>query len=303
MKLNVGGFSLVELMVGAALLAGIGLAGAKLIKDQRSSQSRFNHDLELDLIHAAVGDTITKTVNNCNATFSHLYNAIHPSPAISDIKYCSGACFYTGSAQALPGIVRYRTGPANAADLSTQHLWYIESFGQLITDDGGPAIGPTLMKLPVNYAHTRFTNRKITKFISLVMRFDAAGRFKQCVVDASSNIQNVEKDICLTLVAYNSLGQLINGRWNGDTNKCEASLVKNCPKGHAPQGVRPDSDVSGPVTQLGCVRTTQSILPSQVGSMTDPMIDTTPVTCVNSGSPFTIYLTPSSGNRIGLRCQ
>lgn len=217
MKLKQGGFSLVELVVGGGILAGIGLLGTQLIKNQKTSQQQIDNDLELELLHAKISDFFREDAKNCDATFRYHYNQTGPIPAPPDIRRCTANCNVSTiltDAQAATGSVVFSVG----SSLGDRSLWQIGSFGQLTVNHVGASPDRTnIMLLPVNYVHRTKVNLTRTKFVPIAMRFDSAGRFKQCVDASTTNIHNLERAICSTL---NSAGGNSRGVWNGDTQKC-----------------------------------------------------------------------------------
>ena len=64
MRMKQGGFSLVELVVGGGILAGIGLLGTQLIKNQKVSQQQIDNDLELELLHNKISDFFREDAKN-----------------------------------------------------------------------------------------------------------------------------------------------------------------------------------------------------------------------------------------------
>lgn len=217
MRLKQGGFSLVELVVGGGILAGIGLLGTQLIKNQKTSQQQIDHDLELELLHTKISDFFREDAKNCDATFRYHYNLPGPIPAPPDIRRCIANCTVSTSvsdAQTAAGAVVYSVG----SSLGDRSLWQIQGFGQLFVNQVGASPDRTnIMMLPINYVHRTKLNHTRTKFVPIAMRFDSSGRFKQCVDGATTNIQNLERSICSAL---NSAGGNSRGVWNGDTQKC-----------------------------------------------------------------------------------
>ena len=217
MRLKLGGFSLVELVVGAGILAGIGLLGTQLIKNQKSSQQLIDHDLELELLHTKISDFFREDAKNCDATFRYHYNLPGPIPAPPDLRRCTANCAVSSiltDAQSATGVAVFGVG----SSLGERALWEIESFGQLTVNQLGASSDRTnIMLLPINYIHTTKDNLTRTKLVPIAMRFDSAGRFKQCVDASTTNIQNLERAMCSAL---NSAGGNSRGVWDGENQKC-----------------------------------------------------------------------------------
>ena len=301
MKLNSLGFSLVELMVGGAILAGIGLTGAQLMKGQKKTQTMIDNDLELDLIHSKITAMFSENAKDCDATFRHLYGTNLATP-ITQIKRCTstGCANRELDASSIPAAavnaVVFGTG-VSAPALSDRTLWYIESFGAITPHNGQAAARTNLMILPVNYAHRTFTNRRITKFATIAMRFNSAGAFRQCLDGSTSTIHNISKEVC------NFLGR----PWDGENNRCAGSGVDvTCPKGSAYRGF------VGTGTGLSqCVSTEEvaavPIRPSVPNNGISSFIynDTTsPAPCAVLGHmKLNVRLHQADGNRITFVCQ
>lgn len=242
-RLSSSGFSLVELMIGGAILAGIGLTGATLMKNSKKAQSRVDHDLELDLFHATISDMFTSNAKDCDATFRSKYNSSDLS-AITEIRKCTAGCDATKDASSVTSHSPvYKVGAAaNVVNPGRErNLWYIESFGRLSYFDNATSTfietnpRTNIYRLPVNYKHRTQSNRVVTKYVLIGMRFDTSGRFQQCIDGQTTLIQNLSKEMCEAIKIDDGSGTY-RGRWNGQTQKCESTMVSGgdglpCPVG------------------------------------------------------------------------
>ena len=239
MKCKQSGFSLVELLIGGSILAGIGLLGTQLMKNQKTTQQRIDNDLEVELLHTKISDFFGENAKHCDATFSFHYNQPGPIPAPPSIRRCVTNCESSTDAQLATGSVVFSINEA----IGDRSLWRIESFGQLRPSNSSHSASNTnMMLMPVTYVH-RTQNRRINKFVPIAMRFDSTGRFKQCIDASTSNIANVEREVCNNLRALTSTGGYVRGLWNADTQKCTTSLVNpngNCANGVYMNGVEKD---------------------------------------------------------------
>lgn len=284
MKLGIYGFSLIELMVGGVILAGIGLTGAQLMKGAKVTQSRIDHDLELDLIHSKITSMFMENAKDCDATFRHLYGT-GLTTAITQIKTCpislAGCTDYHLDASSVPisnPNVPFTTGPTGP-ELSPRSLWYIQSFGVPVPHNNQAAARTNLMILPVNYAHKTLTNRRVTKFTTIAMRFNSAGAFLQCLDGKSQNIQNIAKEVCT----------FIRRQWNGETNTCVMGGASSCALGTVFRGI----SATGPICE-----STNSIMSNSVPGIGDYIMDTLQP-CPQS---LSVALSPADGNKVTVIC-
>lgn len=231
MRLKQGGFSLVELVVGGAILAGVGLLGTQLVKNQKVQQQRIDHDLELELLHSKISDFFRENAKDCDATFRYHYNQVGPIPAPAAIRRCTTNCEAWRDAQLTVGPVVFAVN----SGLGDRTLWQVESFGELINQAGLSPSRSNIMLLPVNYVHRTQSSRRLTKFVPITMRFDSGGRFKQCLDSDATNIQNLERAACHSFTAISTSGSYVKATWNGDTQTCTTTLVH--PNGDCPTGV------------------------------------------------------------------
>jgi len=304
MKLSSYGFSLMELMIGGAILAGIGLTGAQLIKGQKTTQTRIDHDLELDLIHARISDMFTENAKDCDATFTHLRGTALTTP-ITAIRKCSVGCERHLDASSVPpgAPIAFATG-IGAPELSPRGLWYIESFGALRPHNDVSNVGTNLMVMPVNYAHKRQTNRRVTKFVTIAMRFNSSGGFVQCLDANSSNIHNITKEVCNTLVGISSAGVMIRGIWNGETNRCNTTGINtlcNPADRVAYDGIPGTFRVGNGCIPVDRVMTTPI---KNHPWLPHPFVDNTLPDCrVHNHQALRVRLSKASGNRLTFVCQ
>lgn len=311
MKLASNGFSLMELMIGGAILAGIGLTGAQLIKGQKKVQSNIDHDLELDLMHAKISDMFTENAKDCDATFRSKYNTSNLS-AITQIRKCVDGCDSSkdaSSVNASTSQVIYTTGLSSPhltpppTGSPTRNMWYIQSFGNLQPQNG--ATSTNIVVMPIHYAH-KTQSRVVTKYVTMAMRFSSTGKFLQCLDQRTSNIQNLEKEMC-GAVKITTGATTLRGVWNGDTQKCVVSPV-TCPAGTTFVGI-PGSGVPGASSPWSCKPVTNIVQSKFIpgDSLTGtrdwlPHINTE-TNCIIS-TPYTskVRIAKIEGNRVTVVC-
>jgi prepilin-type N-terminal cleavage/methylation domain-containing protein len=229
------GFTLPEVMVGGAILAGVALAGATLFKNQMDAQRRMNADQQLAVYHANLTKTL-ENVHHCNATFQtfNLASAtsIGPTDPINEVKLCESNCNLDSDASSVvpaatpfitPGQQIGTGGPASAQQLNH---WYLKSITPVDTITGTGSL-----RLRVSYIDGTNKNggREVKKDIIVNLRFSEAGRFVECFNNQESAVNNLSNDLCDTI---NSTGVSSDGRlvyWDEAEQKCKLNTnVKNC---------------------------------------------------------------------------
>jgi type II secretory pathway pseudopilin PulG len=238
---NDRGFSLTELMIGGAILAGVALAGATLFKNQVSSQKSIDHDQELALFHTNLANTI-KNTPACNATFNDWINTpsipagqLDPSNGSRGLFRCSNPTNCNGYTY-VKGTPRTDLIPPDPADnkvwISNKKIWQIANLGlpYTVTSSGD-------LRLQVTYADvTANPVRTVNKEIVVGVRFKTGvgSKFLECVNPHVSTINNIQSDFCKTLNPSRS--KTSDGTrmatWNEETQKCDLvdySASTNCP--------------------------------------------------------------------------
>lgn len=228
------GFTLPELMVGGAILAGVALAGATLFKNQMDSQRRMNADQQLAMYHSNLTKTL-ENVHHCNATFQYLYGTagtFNTGLEINEVRLCESNCNLDSDAGSVVasgtpfismGQVIGTGGPTTAQQLNH---WYINSITP--TSD---ITGTGSLRLRVSYIDSTNKNsgREVKKDIIVNLRFNQAGRFMECFNNQESAVNNLSNDLCDTI---NSTGVSSDGRlvyWDETEQKCKLNTnVKNC---------------------------------------------------------------------------
>lgn len=233
--LNHRGFTLPEVLVGGAILAGVALAGATLFKNQSTAQSKVTAEQQLTLYHAALAKTLENT-HHCNATFQYKYNTTSIGSATDDLtvlRLCESNCNLDSDA----GTVTLAATPfIREGDFidraQAQRNWRLLSIVPMnnLTSTG-------VLRVRFTYANARSQNREVTKDVLLNLRFNPAdGRFKECFNDQESSVNNLSNDLCDTI---NTTGVTSDGRvsyWDEAQQKCllrgasgtSTGELKNC---------------------------------------------------------------------------
>lgn len=244
-----------EVMVGGAILAGVGLSAAKIFKDQKNAQKRVEMDAKLNTFHSSLVK-VMNDAKNCNATLSAYYNSSGASAwaAPTTIYRCSGAgCANTS--------VKWNANPTTMNTLRSSWLtngswienteantdkgtrtWMVTSMAWAATP---AASGKAVLK--VNYQMNPDLpggGRRVSKDINLNLRFTQAATpvFQECVSSNESSVINLQHDICASMSQVSSAGVIM--QWNDVTQTCQAlSGVKSCPAGTMLEGIRSDGTV------------------------------------------------------------
>lgn len=245
------GFSLTEIMVGGAILAGVGLAGTMMFKDQRVAQKQIDDDQKLVSFHQALIKTMTSTAN-CNATFNNRYGSSIPQGQV-EIFGCSGSACSDPKTDA--GSVTRTAQPMYTYNTSgnywtdNQRVWQINNIevAQTVSRSGPVRLKVTYRKNP------ELPNPKtISKDINLNVRFNNSGGFKECTNNQESSLNNLQNDICKSLNYGQADSDGMVAKWNEDSQSCEMQTsVKSCGPGLVIEGIRADGSVHcKPATQF-----------------------------------------------------
>lgn len=235
------GFTLPEIMIGGAILAGVGLAGATLFKNQTDSQARIEHDLMLSQFHTSLSK-ILENDHNCNATMKVNGNkygsaSLGTSDDITGVYLCDtttttcNANFNAQTVVAVTGAVFLREGDWIDKSSSRQ-IWRMTKVDYPIAvTKSGP--------LRIRFEYTLNPNigtRTVTKEAIVNVRFneDAVSGpvgFIECFNDQESSVNNLQNDVCksfypaLTNVA--SDGGLVY--WDESSQSCKLNGTPGAP--------------------------------------------------------------------------
>lgn len=285
------GFSLVEVMVGGGLLAGVGLAGAYMMKQQRTAQKKVDSEQQLLAYHQGLIKTLNNS-QNCNATFKTWYGAAIPAPTdISAINKCGAVngvaadCTATGNikndASAITAVTAVLTPGATAWTDNTE-TWYVDK----ITIQANPAGGANYNKtgaIPLRITYKMNprldANRTVLKDLYVNARFKNTGAFMECTNGQESSLNNLQNELCKTMNTnqISSAGAVV--KWNEDTQKCDlvgstASPLKSCPQGYVIEGVRSDGTVHCRSVSAGFTGASGTASPTNCATGTKTVFDT-----------------------------
>jgi Tfp pilus assembly protein PilV len=241
------GFSLMEVMLGGTLLVGVGLAGAYMMKQQKSSQQKINYDINLAQFHQGFVKTFNMS-HNCNATLKRFYDQSIPTTnTLRPIYTCTtSACQNLTYVQDDAGSPVVSTSapftPSASAWIDDQEIWALKRF----SIRGGPYTETSNISLRVTYSlNPRLGTKNVTKEFFVNARFYNGG-FKECLSGQESSMNNLQNDFCKSMnQALLDQGSGIVASWDEATQTCvKKDNVKTCPTGETIKGVNPDGSVT-----------------------------------------------------------
>lgn len=242
-KILSAGFSMTEVMVGGAILAGVGLAGAQLFKDQRKSQSKLDQDQYLNAYHQQVTKFL-QNENNCNATFQGAWDMTVAQMATFDVDNlmecptCTAQNVDYNASPVITTAVPTSMGEGQWTD-SNAYMWRITdiSWKTPPTSTGNAVLRITYgtdPSWPNSRARKAFS---ISKDVNLLFRFTQNATstnrvFKECLSGKESSINNLQNDICGGMgSSVTSIGSIMV--WSDATQGCisvgdTSAPVKTC---------------------------------------------------------------------------
>ncbi len=294
------GFTLPEIMIGGAIMAGVALAGATVFTNQSKSQARVEHDQMLSAYHTSLSKVLEND-HNCNATMQVNGNkygsaTLGGTDDISGIYLCDtttttcNANFNAQTVVPLAGAVFLQEGDWIDKGNSRQ-IW------KLTKIDYPSSINKT-GSLRIRFEYTlnpEIGVRTVSKESIVNMRFneDAISGpvgFKECFNDQESAVNNLQNDVCSSL--YPALTNIASDGglviWDEATQTCKLNgtplnPLKNCTAaGMMVEGIRSDGTAHcRPVTE---------------GFNAAPMVDST--TCAATSKVKLVW----SGSQMKVEC-
>jgi hypothetical protein len=205
--------SLIEVMIGGSILAGVGLAGAYIFKEQRKSQHRVEMDQELHFYHERLTRFLSKT-SNCNVLFGSRYNndiqAFNPTA----LYRCVSNCDASQANLAVPSPSSAFAAINTWLDAPKRH-WMINS----IEVPAATNTGKLAVKVTYQLNPSLPNARSVIKTIILNLRFSAPNQFTACYDPQGSSVTNLQADICKTM-SVSSTGDVL-ATWDEATLSCK----------------------------------------------------------------------------------
>ncbi len=218
------GMSLVEVMIGGAMLAGVALVGAELFKRQSSATQDVVARAELDAYHNKIV-SILSDARNCTATFAGSIGSTSITMVSSTLDRCCpnqstnpnctltqnscapGAPILANDIKPFATFVPYaRTPPPDTSGGFTLHWRNLVNF-----DETGPVVAPAgngVIKviLQIRYRLLRLyltsgsaTGGEVLRKIPLTLKFSSSGGFQGCVDGESGSKNTLQQELCRTL--------------------------------------------------------------------------------------------------------
>ncbi len=244
------GFSMVELMIGGAFLAGAGLTAMLIFGNHMKAQKNVSHIQKLQTNHASVSKLMTDT-RNCNATFNDQYGKTTIEDPAALYTSDTAATFLQDAGNTVRGGPIFQVGGWS----DPSNTWRVEDIEMVqLQDTSGATVNNVdnsiarRYRMDVDYVlagvsmGTAQAGVKETKSVYLTLRFEKTGAgsvFRGCMDARKNSIQNLENDLCETLtppVPSAGGGQIFT--WNKDTQKCQlVTGVKTCGVGYTIEGI------------------------------------------------------------------
>jgi hypothetical protein len=235
---SASGFSLVEIMIGGGILAGVALASAQLFKDQKFAQKKIDHDQRLALYHQNLVKTMSRAAN-CNATLNQFIpvNSVIAPQDLTSLNVCTGGCVDT-NAESDQSYDAYTPGAYVGTPLISPgdftddaQIWRVDRINILT---GRNNTGNIVLRISYTLNPRIPNSRTVNRDIVLSTRFSGTS-FRECLNDQESSINNLQNDLCKTLnlseatIASNGLMAV----WNDLTQTCELlgtplAPIKDC---------------------------------------------------------------------------
>lgn len=212
-KLGNKGFTLVEILVAAALIGGLGLAMMNIFKIQSFTQKKTEASFELSTLKQTINTTLLDA-NACKNTLSHIPNITTPGLTLTSVKD------KTISPPGTPGIV-FQTG------VSYGNLVEIETIN-IVNAVVDPPVGASTKRfgsLQIVF-HFKKTSKiiektKTTDELNLLIKVetDLGGRVTNCYSALETAVDTAKEESC----------EAIGGVFNVATNKCDLTNFGSTP--------------------------------------------------------------------------
>jgi type II secretory pathway pseudopilin PulG len=264
------GFSLVEALVGAGLIAGIALMAANLFSQQSSNVKLVETQEKLNAYHSNLRKMMTDE-NNCNATFASTSPVTSiPLPATFAFKSCcpqgSVNCAINPGDEEKCASPRGNAVAINSADtkvlLSTaspnnftdgtrkirlkEVRYYDPSTRTYVNSLTASTTSPgpnkdKLYELHMDYGleHIKGGVGTVRKVIPLSLRFNQSGQFRGCSTERSASTDMTRKAMCESLNDVDGNVDLV--RWVEDASGVGSCVSQprrqECPAGTVMSGI------------------------------------------------------------------
>lgn len=291
---------MVELMVGASILIGVGTAGVTLFQERSRNQAYLEHLRRLQVFHTSLSDLLHET-GHCNATLGDYVNRAgnQPNTDISRIYKCTTNCSeadtpISSSTGRSEFIVEALANPTNGKQwIDATQTWQVKGITTSTTDGAAPRRICTSGKLNIIIQYELFPNtarsKIVQKQIPIHLKFSAgacgAATLIGCSSEKDANIKSLLQEICQSM---NPSGNQHLSTWNTTTQQCTAST-------NATTDCNPTIRAATGISSTGvasCRSTTQDVDPI-------PLVDTTTKDCSGGKIP---RLGTAADGRMAMQC-
>lgn len=242
------GFSLPEIMIGSAIMAGVALAGATIFRNQAKSQARIENDQMLNSYHSSLAKQLAND-HNCNATMKawnqYGRTIVGDTDFLAGVYYCSGGTCHTDfdASNTDPTGCLIKEGLWIDQDCDptkvSSRIWQLDRIYPFPPLTGITKTG--VLKLRFEYImNPNIETRRVTKDINLNLRFNddptfGPVGFKKCFSEKESAINNLQKDLCKSM--FNTFSNIKSDGglviWDEESQSCKLngspiSPLKDC---------------------------------------------------------------------------
>jgi hypothetical protein len=229
------GYSLTEVMVGGAILAGVALAGAQLVKDQSKAQKKIDLDQDLMSYHSRLAKLMA-VAGNCNATFrTHLAGTAQPiaAGAMAELQLCNSSTSSCDDTAGMTGSSLANNAFSTGFYAGTRFVGvndYISSARRWrVAAIDIPEARNRSGQIRIRVTYQESSGRRVSKELQVNARFQANGDFVECTDTGESFLKSSQQDLCKTMVFVNSSGMMAT--WDHVNQRCDFQLSKQCPAG------------------------------------------------------------------------
>lgn len=198
------GFSLTEIMLGGAILAGVGLMTATVFRNQMIAQRNIELDQKLSGFHSNITN-IMKLERHCNATLKNFFpgpdQTFTAGQELEEIHKCVSNCEDPNEGNGTsfdiytPGAYVGQKLIAVGEFIDDTNTWKIQSI-KFLNDQHQSG----KFQLRVSYVmNPNIGNKSISKDINLAARFSVDGFFRECSSSQEASVENIQKDLCRSL--------------------------------------------------------------------------------------------------------
>ncbi len=230
------GFSLVEIMVGTAILSGVALTAATMYKNRNQALSQIDHMKDLDKFHKRLSDLL-QISSNCNATFRNAINISLPVWSgvynIDYIRLCTPQGIAPCTEDSLPSAIlpanlniihtKWQTFPADLRRWIDQNkkTWQIRDISWYPMPNSNIRTGTYPMQIIYELFPGTPKAKRVTKEIPISVKFNGAV-FLGCGSESESAVRDILQEFCWSLQ-----GNTAFSTWDNANQRCTLNATLN----------------------------------------------------------------------------